>query len=127
MDSSISFKPSLAALGKPHAVRDPVAVREAVATDLDGAKAVAAAGDGGAHHDEQRGGHSREHPEHPPQDVVVDPESRDVLYRERDVRSTDQLSQQALMQLRAYQPAHPPAAEADGAPTTAEPHADIKA
>ena len=130
MDSSITIKPSHAAVGKSLATRDPVTVREAVETDLDRSKTVASAGDGGSRQNEQRGDHQRgDHAahDHPPQDLLADPESRDVLYRERDVRAAERTHpDQALLRQRAYRPAHP--APADGAATpTSDPHANIKA
>ena len=64
MDSSFTIKPS-AGVQKTHAPRDPVAVREAVETDLDAAKTVAATADGGG---QQRDPHH----DQAPHDVVVD-------------------------------------------------------
>lgn len=130
MDSSISFKPSPAATGKTMSGRDPVTVREAVETDLDRAKTVSPAGDGSSRQhdhksDQQRG--DQRGADHPPADLIANPESRDVLYRERDVRAEARPQlEQALLRQRAYHPAPPlqPDAEAPAAP---DPHADIKA
>jgi hypothetical protein len=118
MDGSFTIKPR-AGTQKAYAPRDPVPVRE-VETDLDAAKAVAAAGDGGA--PPQR---DPRH-DHVPHDVVADPESREVIYRENDVRThanEPPHPDQALLRLRAYRP---PRAEPEG-PTDSEPHANIKA
>jgi hypothetical protein len=127
MDSGISIKPP-----RPPALaaRDPVTVREAVATDLDVSKAAAATGDSGNRHNDQRPGdrrHDQPGSDPLPQDVVVDPESRDVIYRERDVRKADrEHPDQALLRQRAYRPALPtPADQTPAAPD--DPHADIKA
>ena len=118
MEASFTIKPRPGAQ-KPYAPRDPVPVRGAVETDLDGAKAVAAAGDGGGPQRDPR-------QDHAPQDVVADPESRDVIYRENDVRTHANEAvhpDQALLRLRAYRPAH-----SDGeAPPDGEPQANIKA
>ncbi len=130
MDSSISIKPSHAAVGKPLATRDPVTVREAVQTDLARSKVVTPAGDGGSRQNDQQGDRqSGEQPahDHPPQDVLADPESRDVIYRERDVRAAERLHpDQALLRQRAYRATQPAAAEG-AAPSASDPHADIKA
>jgi hypothetical protein len=127
MDSSISIKPPPAALSKTLAARDPVTVREAVATDLDHAKAVSPSGDGASQQHDQRSGQQQgDHPahEHPPQDVLVDAESRELIYRERDVRAAERAHpDQALLRQRAYQPA--PADKAPQPPL--DPHADLKA
>lgn len=152
MDSSFVIKPRTA-----YVPRDPVRVRETIATDLDAAKAVAAPGDGGGRPGDQRQEHAfqehafqehafqdharqdhlphdhpsharpHDHPahDHAPQDVVVDPDSRDVIYRERDVRAAErEHPDQALLRQRAYRPA-PLEPEKPGLDT--EPHADVKA
>jgi hypothetical protein len=105
-------------VAKAYAPRDPP-VREAVETDLDATKAVAAAGDGSAHQRDSRHDHA-------PHDVVADPESREVILRENDVRTHANEPvhpDQALLRLRAYRAPH---TEAEPAPD-AQPHANIKA
>ena len=122
MDSSFTIKPS-AGVQKTHAPRDPVAVREAVETELDAAKSVAATGDSGG---QQRDPHHDPHHDLAPHDVVVDPESREVINRENDVRAQapDRAHpDQALLRQRAYRPA---LSEAQNPPAV-EPHANIKA
>jgi hypothetical protein len=148
MDSSFVIKPRTA-----YVPRDPVRVRETVATELDGAKAVAAPGDGGgrpgdqrhdhpsfqdlSHHDHVRQDHvphdhpPRVHPhdpsahDHAPQEVVVDADSLDLIYRERDVRAAErEHPDQALLRQRAYRPAP---VESESAGLDIEPHADVKA
>ena len=126
MDSSFTVKPPRPGAPRLHTPRDPVPVRETAETELEPTKAVTATGDSAARqdarrHDEGTAGDHR--PEHAPQDVVVDPASRDVIYRERDVRTADRPHpDQALARQRAYRPAPP---DAEHAP--AEPHANIKA
>ena len=117
MDNSFPIKPRPGA--QKYAPRDPVPVREAVETDLDAAKAVSAGGDPGAQHRDPRHDHA-------PHDVVVDPESREVINRENDVRThaaEREHPDQALLRQRAYRPARPDAE----APSANEPHANIKA
>ena len=90
-----------------------------IETELDAEKTVTAAGDGGQ---EQR----ERHPDHMPHDVVVDPESREVINRENDVRAHAEEREhpdQALLRYRAYQPAR---SESDNT-APIEPHANIKA
>lgn len=117
MDSSFTIKPRPAT--HKYAPRDPVPVRETTDTDLDAAKAVHNPGDGG---------HSQRdpHQDHAPHDVVVDPESREVINRENDVRThvpDREHPDQALLRQRAYRsvPSEPET------PLVPEPHANIKA
>ena len=116
MDSSFTIKPN-AAVPK-FTARDRSPARP-IETELDAAKTVTATGDSG---NEQ---HER-HPDHMPHDVVVDPESREVINRENDVRAHAQEREhpdQALLRYRAYQPAR---SESDNT-APIEPHANIKA
>jgi hypothetical protein len=117
MDNSFTIKPRPGV--QKYAPRDPVPVREAAETDIDTAKAVNAEGD----HGHQQ--HDPRH-DHAPHDVVVDPESREVINRENDVRThanEEPHPDQALLRQRAYSPGR---AEAEPIPS-AEPHANIKA
>lgn len=116
MDASFTIKPN-SAIPKM-ASRERQRSREAMATELDSVKTVAATGDGG----EQR---ERPH-DHQPHDVVADPESREVINRENDIRARADESvhpDQALLRYRAYRPAAAPADQ----PAPSEPHANIKA
>ena len=116
MDSSFTIKPN-AAVAK-FTARDRSPARP-IETELDAAKAVIAAGDGGKEQHER-------HPDHMPHDVVVDPESREVINRENDVRvlaDSREHPDQALLRYRAYQPVR---SESDNTAPT-EPHANIKA
>jgi hypothetical protein len=117
MDNSFTIKPRPGV--HKFSPRDPVPVREAADTGLDAIKPAAEAGDGGAEHRQPR-------QEHVPHDVVADPESREVIYRENDVRAQSDGKlhpDQALLRWRAYRPA---ASESDSTVAT-EPHANIKA
>src|SRR5207302_6088633 len=90
-----------------------------IETELDATKTVTATGDGGKEQHER-------HPDHMPHDVVVDPESREVINRENDVRAHAEEREhpdQALLRYRAYRPAR---SESDNTAPT-EPHANIKA
>ena len=83
-------------------------------------KTVTAIGDGG---NEQR----ERPPDHPPHDVVADPESREVINRENDVRA--QPSRARSIRTRrccATAPTGRPRANRITLPA-AEPHANIKA
>jgi hypothetical protein len=116
MDSSFTIKPN-AAVPK-FTPRDRAPARP-IATELDAEKTVTATGD---HGQEQR----ERHPDHMPHDVVVDPESREVINRENDVRAHMEEREhpdQALLRYRAYQPAR---SESDNT-APIEPHANIKA
>jgi hypothetical protein len=117
MDSSFTIKP-LAAATKSYS-RDHVTARGTVETDLDATRSVAATGDGGGEQPDRRH-------DHPPPDLVADPESREVINRENDV-STQAIERehpdQALLRQRAYRQ---PRGEAEHPPDT-EPHANIKA
>ena len=116
MDSSFTIKPNAAVPKFTPRDRSPA---RPIETELDAEKTVTATGDGG------REQHER-HPDHMPHDVVVDPESREVINRENDVRTQSperEHPDQALLRYRAYRPAR---SESDNTPP-AEPHANIKA
>jgi hypothetical protein len=116
MDSSFTIKPNAAVPKFTQRDRSPA---RPIETELDAAKTVTATGDGGKEQHER-------HPDHMPHDVVVDPESREVINRENDVRAHAEEREhpdQALLRYRAYQPAR---SESDNAAPT-EPHANIKA
>jgi len=94
--------------------RDP---RQASETELEASRTVTAADNSDA---EQR---EKPH-DHAPTDVIANPETRDVINRENDIRNqAGEHPDQALLRLRAYRPSRP---EADPPPTN-EPHANIKA
>jgi hypothetical protein len=117
MDSSFTIKPNASVPKFTSRERSPA---RPVQTELDGHKSVVATDDGG-HEQRER------HPDHMPHDVVADPESREVINRENDVRAhADEPvhPDQALLRYRAYQ--HPARSESDNI-APAEPHANIKA
>jgi hypothetical protein len=116
MDSSFTIKPNAAVPKFTPRERPP---SKPAATDLDAHKTVTAVDDGGHDHPERR-------PDHMPHDVVADPESREVINRENDVRAHADESvhpDQALLRYRAYRPAR---SESDNS-VGPEPHANIKA
>jgi len=116
MDSSFTIKPNTAVPKFTPRERSPA---RPIETELDAEKTVTATGDSGQ---EQR----ERHPDHVPHDVVVDPESREVINRENDVRAhleEREHPDQALLRYRAYRPAR---SESDNTAPT-EPHANIKA
>src|SRR4051812_47880272 len=116
MDSSFTIKPNAAVPKFTPRDRSPA---RPIATELDAAKTVTATGDGGNDQREPR-------QDHPPHDVVADPESREVINRENDVRAQSDAREhpdQALLRYRAYRPAR---SESDK-PAPTEPHANIKA
>jgi hypothetical protein len=91
-----------------------------IETELDANKTVTPTGDGSNEQREPR-------QEHTPHDVIVDPESREVINRENDVRAQSaerEHPDQALLRYRAYRPAR---GESDNNTSVAEPHANIKA
>jgi hypothetical protein len=130
MDSSFTVRPRPGA-PSAYAPRDPVPVREATSTDLNAARAVTASSDGQQGRQDRPGQEKKQdqsgdsHPDHPSHEtVVVDPENRAVIYRERDVRAADrEHPDEALMRRRAY---GQPSAPAPAAPS-GDAHADIEA
>lgn len=96
--------------------RDP---RQAPETELEAGKTVTAT--------DSSDTEQREKPhDHAPADVIADPETRDVINRENDIRNqadNREHPDQALLRLRAYRPARH---EVDPAAAN-EPHANIKA
>ena len=130
MDSSYSIRTQ-----RPvYTARDPVAVRGAVATELDTSKTVGAAGrEAGQQQRDPREDHPHQDQaakeparDHSPHDVVADPASREVIYRERDVRANGgEHPDHALLRQRAYRLPYAGSSEAPLQPT--DPHADFKA
>ena len=117
MDSSFTVRPRVGV--QQYTSRDP---RQAPEPELSVDKMVTAAGgeNGDTEQREQRH-------EHAPPDVIADPEARDVIIRENDIRNqAGEHPDQALMRLRAYRPARTDDA-ADPNEPQASVHANIKA
>jgi hypothetical protein len=111
---SFTIKPRVGV--QKYTPRDP---RQASTTELPASRTVQATDNSDT---EQR---EKPH-DHAPPDVIGDPETRDVINRENDIRNqadNREHPDQALLRLRAYRPARP---EADP-PAPSEPHANIKA
>jgi hypothetical protein len=126
MDSSFIVKQRAGVTGY---ARDPVPVRHAVATELDPSKTVASTGQGPGQDPGDKNGkqgnrkQDEPRPDHALAEVVVDPENRDLIYRERDVRTAGaEHPDQALLRQRAYRPA-----AGIESPPPGEIHADIEA
>jgi hypothetical protein len=117
MDSSFTIRPRPGA--QKYAPRDAVPVRQTIETEFDAVKAVTAPNDSGA----EQHGKPQDHT-HP--DVMADPESRDVIIRENDIRAhTEERPHpdQALLRQRAYGHTQ----TGPDTPQSTEPHANIKA
>ena len=102
--------------------RDP---RQASVTELEASKTVTAADSSDA--DQREKPHDHTPTDHAPTDVIADPETRNVINRENDIRNqadNREHPDQALLRLRAYRPAARPETEP---PSSNEPHANIKA
>jgi hypothetical protein len=116
MDSSFTVRPRVGV--QQFTSRDP---RQAPETEPAAAKTVAPPGDndGDAEQRDKR-------QEHAPPDVIADPEARDVIIRENDIRNkAGEHPDQALMRLRAYRPA--PTGDVADPNDPASNHANIKA
>src|SRR5262249_12272645 len=103
MDSSLTIKSRPAVSPRGSTLRDPVAVREAIDTELEPHKIAAPiAADSGTGRDHPQDRHQGETSAH---DVLIDPEARDALFSAVDVRTDhpEQSPNQALMAQRAYQ------------------------
>ena len=98
--------------------RDP---RQASETELHVSKTVQAT--------DNNDTEQRERPQdHAPPEVIADPESRDVINRENDIRNqAGEHPDQALLRLRAYRPVQPDAAPANPNEPQTSIHANIKA
>jgi hypothetical protein len=98
--------------------RDP---RQAPETELSVDKIVAATN--GEQSDTE---HREQRQDHAPPDVIADPEARDVIIRENDIRNqAGEHPDQALMRVRAYRPARTGDVADPNEPPSA--HANIKA
>ncbi len=127
MDTSLAIK-ARQPLHKSYAPRDPMPVRGVTAAELDVSKRVAGTAED-AEQDRRREDRGRDpdphQPEHAPHDILDDPESGELILREREeAEAADRPHpDQALLRLRAYsrpQEGPAPAAKPDE-------HADIEA
>jgi hypothetical protein len=123
MDTSFGIKPRPHVPARSHALRDPVAVREAADTELGPARAVAAASDGATRHDGGR------RDDAPARESLIDPRSQDALLRaaNRQDRHVEQSPNQVLLGRRAYRRQLPHDDPASDDPAGRDPHADIEA
>src|ERR1700742_929253 len=100
MDAGLTVKPSAGVAMQDYA--PSIAVQTAtdpVATDLPAAKAVTAASATQTRNDAQTQSQATTH------EVVIDPQTREVIYRVIDVRSRQvvrQVPDEALLRVRAY-------------------------
>jgi len=117
MDSSFTIRPRVGV--QQFTSRDP---RQAPETELSVDKIVAA-----ANGDDRETDHREQRHDHAPPDVIADPETRDVIIRENDIRNqAGEHPDQALMRLRAYRPVRSEDVP-DPNETQATLHANIKA
>jgi len=111
---SFTIKPRVGV--QKYTTRDP---RQSPATELPASRTVQAA--------DNNDTEQRDRPQdHAPPEVIADPEARDVINRENDIRNqadNREHPDQALLRLRAYRLSRP---ETDP-PDPNEPHANIKA
>lgn len=118
MDSSFSIRPRVGV--QQFTSRDP---RQAPETELSVDKIVAAASGDHSETDQREQRH-----DHAPPDVIADPEARDVIIRENDIRNqAGEHPDQALLRLRAYRPVQPDAVPAAANEPQTTIHANIKA
>ena len=130
MDSSFVTRPP-PAVANSRALRDPVAVRGTIDVELVDSKIVnsderGSGGSRGGRQDATKDGSKDGDPrgDHPPHDLVANPEASQVILRERDVRVQErEHPDHALLRLRAYRPS---VDDTTFAPSD-DPHADFKA
>jgi len=124
MDAGVAIKP-VVGVGQTDSVRPSIPVPTDFAPDLPGAKAVNAAPAPATSQNEPAAGDSSNAP-YISHDVIIDAQTREVIYRVIDARTREVISQvpdQALLRSRAYS-----RAIADGAaPLAAQAQADIEA
>jgi hypothetical protein len=118
MDSSFTIRPRVGV--QQFTSRDP---RQAPETELSVDKIVAA-----ANGDDRETDHREQRHDHAPPDVIADPEARDVIMRENDIRNqTGEHPDQALLRQRAYRPVQTDAVPAAANEPQTSIHANIKA
>ena len=122
MDSGLTVRPTGAAAQQGYVRPDPAPARQTVATELAPSQSVTASADGAAARND--GQKSPAQQAQTTREFILDPHSREVIFRVRDERSgrvVRQVPDEALLRLRAYQ-----RAIADGA-APAEAFNDVQA
>jgi hypothetical protein len=133
MDNNFAIK-QRAGVQKSYSARDPIPVRESAESKLDPSKGIGGSTEdrrqrdqhGDTDHTSDHGHDPNPRNHHTPHEVIADPESRNVINRENDVRATANTRDhpdQALLRQRAYRPA---SGETE-APQSPESHANIEA
>ena len=126
MDSGVTVKPMVGVALAGYVRPDPAAMREAVATDLAASQSVTAAAETTPSSREM----ARPLPVEPAfaHDVIIDPATREVIYRLVDVRSgqvVNQVPDQMQLQIAAYNQAVERAIAHGRTLTEAEAKADL--
>jgi hypothetical protein len=102
MDTGLSIRPITSVAQTGVARPEPVPVRDAVATDLAPSQSVTAAVDSTA----ARNDPAQNNPDSPlSREIVIDAQSREVIFRvidERSGRVVRQVPEEALLRLKAY-------------------------
>ena len=122
MDSGLTVRPTGAAAQQGYVRPEPAPARQTVATELAPSQSVTASADGAAARND--GQKSPAQQAQTTREFILDPHSREVIFRVRDERSgrvVRQVPDEALLRLRAY-----PRAIADGA-APAEAFNDVQA
>jgi uncharacterized FlaG/YvyC family protein len=104
MDTGLTIRPTGAAAQQSSVRPEPAPARQTVATELAPSQSVtASANSAAARNDEQK---SAALQAQTTREIVLDPHSREVIFRVRDERSgrvVRQVPDEALLRLRAYQ------------------------
>ena len=104
MDTGLTTRPTGAAAQQSAARPEPIPTRQTVATELPPSQSVSASAESGNARNEgakQLAGQAQT-----TREIVLDPHSREVIFRVRDERSgrvVRQVPDEALLRLRAYQ------------------------
>jgi hypothetical protein len=120
MDSGLTVRPTGAAAQQGYVRPEPAPARQTVATELAPSQSVTASADSAA----ARNDGPKSPAQQTTREIILDPHSREVIFRVRDERSgrvVRQVPDEALLRLRAYQ-----RAIADGA-APAEAFNDVQA
>jgi hypothetical protein len=126
MDTGLTVRPIVGLPQTGHGTQDPSPARDAVATVLAPSQSVTQAADTAATRNEAARAPSEPSVSH---DVIIDPATREVIYRTVDVRSGQVISQmpdQMQLQIAAYTRAVQRAMEHGRTMTEAEAKADLE-